>query len=183
MRRAENKRLRAWGDERLKATKYHWLRHSASFSETSWQLFRSLRESDLKTARAWALKETAMRLFEYRSATAAQRFFALWQGWATRSRLAPVVAVAKMLKARLENVLTYLKQPSPTPSAKRSTPRSNGSKPRPATSVINRTSSPPSTSIAEDSTLLPSTKNPEEPFFLGRDQFRSRFVRSTVGLF
>ena len=33
VRRAENKRLRAAGDERLSGTKYDWLRHPASFSE------------------------------------------------------------------------------------------------------------------------------------------------------
>ena len=109
VRRAENKQLRASRDDRLKGTKYQWLRHPARFSKAGWREFRRLREADLRTARAWALKETAMRLFEYRSVAAARRFFALWQGWARRSRLAPVLAVARMLKARLENVLTYLK--------------------------------------------------------------------------
>lgn len=109
VRRAENKELRAAGDERLTGTKYQWLRHPARFSEAAWREFRTLREADLKTARAWALKETAMRLFDYRSEAAARRFFALWQGWASRSRLTPMVAAAKMLKRRLENILTYLK--------------------------------------------------------------------------
>jgi len=109
VRRAENKRLRASGDERLTGTKYAWLRHPASFSEQAWREFRALRESDLKTARAWALKDTAMRLFDYRRASAARAFFELWRGWAVRSRLAPMVAVARMLTARIENILTYLK--------------------------------------------------------------------------
>ena len=109
VRRAENKSLRAAGDERLVGTKYAWLRHPASFAEDAWREFRVLRESDLKTARAWALKETAMRLFDYRRESAARTFFELWRGWAWRSRLAPMVAVARMLTARLENILTYLK--------------------------------------------------------------------------
>jgi transposase len=109
VRRAENKSLRAAGDERLVGTKYAWLRHPASFAEHAWREFRVLRESDLKTARAWALKETAMRLFDYRRESAARTFFELWRGWASRSRLAPMVAVARMLTARLANILTYLK--------------------------------------------------------------------------
>ena len=109
VRRAENKRLRAAGDERLSGTKYAWLRHPASFSEDAWREFRALRESDLKTARAWALKETAMRLFDYRRESAARAFFEQWLGWARRIRLTPMVAVARMLTARLENILTYLK--------------------------------------------------------------------------
>ncbi len=97
------------GDERLTGTKYAWLRHPANFSEDAWREFRALRESDLKTARAWALKETAMRLFDYRRESAARAFFEQWRGWASRSRLTPMVTVARMLTARLENILTYLK--------------------------------------------------------------------------
>lgn len=55
MRRAENKRLRAVGDERLKGTKYEWLRNPARFSNEAWRAFRALREADLKTARAFWL--------------------------------------------------------------------------------------------------------------------------------
>ena len=40
---------------------------------------------------------------------AARAFFEQWRGWASRSRLAPMVAVARMLTARLDNILTYLK--------------------------------------------------------------------------
>ena len=112
VRRAENKRLRALGDERLAGTKHTWLRHPASFSEDAWREFRALRESNLKTARAWALKETAMRLFDYRRESAARAFFEQWRGWASRSRLTPMVAVARLLTARLENILTYLKHRS-----------------------------------------------------------------------
>ena len=89
MRRAENQRL--LGDERLTGTKHTWLRHPASFSEDAWREFRALRESNLKTARAWALKETAMRLFDYRRESAARAFFEQWRGWASRSRLTPMV--------------------------------------------------------------------------------------------
>jgi transposase len=109
VRRVENKSLRAAGDERLVGTKYAWLRHPASFAEDAWREFRALRESDLKTARAWALKETAMRLFDYRRESAARAFFEQWRRWAARSRLKPMVAVARMLTKRLENILTYLK--------------------------------------------------------------------------
>jgi transposase len=109
VRRAENKRLRAAGDERLTGTKYQWLRHPARFSKEAWREFRTLREADLKTARAWALKESLMRLFDYRYVGAARRFFEMWSGWASRCRLEPMLQVARMLRARLDNVLTYLK--------------------------------------------------------------------------
>src|SRR5437016_6359839 len=56
VRRREHKVLKAEGDERLKGTKYDWLRNPASMEG---EQKRELRKSELKTARAWALKETA----------------------------------------------------------------------------------------------------------------------------
>ena len=109
VRREENKRLKQAGDERLVGSKYLWLRHPGSFSKKQWRAFEELRESDLKTARAWALKETAMRLFDFRRLGVARKFFRRWYYWATHSRLQPVQAVARMMNQRLENILTYLK--------------------------------------------------------------------------
>ena len=93
VRRQENKQLRAEGDDRLVGTKYKWLRHPANFASDAWREFKSLRESTLKTARAWALKETAMTLFSYSYAGAARSFFKRWHGWASRCRLKPMIEV------------------------------------------------------------------------------------------
>ena len=50
---------------------------------------RALRTSTLKVARAWALKEAAADLWEYRYVGAARTFFRRWYFWATHSRLSP----------------------------------------------------------------------------------------------
>jgi transposase len=55
VRRAENKALRARGDDRLVRTKYKWLTNPDRMSEQQWRAFRDLRTSTLKTARAWGL--------------------------------------------------------------------------------------------------------------------------------
>jgi hypothetical protein len=52
--------------------------------------FAALRQSELKTARAWALKETAMNLYTYVYEGPARKHFQWWYGWAVRSRLAPM---------------------------------------------------------------------------------------------
>lgn len=109
VRRGESRELRAVGDERLVGTKYDWLKHPATFKANAWRDFSALRNSDLKTARAWALKENAMRLFDYSYEGAARRFFRQWYFWATHSRLKPVIKVARMLNNRFENIITYLK--------------------------------------------------------------------------
>jgi transposase len=54
VRRQENKQLREEGDDSLVGTKYAWLRNPAHFAKDAWMKFKSLRESTLKTARAWA---------------------------------------------------------------------------------------------------------------------------------
>jgi transposase len=109
VRRQENKQLRAEGDDRLVGTKYVWLRHPASFVEKAWREFKSLRESTLKTARAWALKETAMNLFTYSYTAAARSFFNRWYGWASRSRLDPILEAGRTLKRHIDNILTFIK--------------------------------------------------------------------------
>lgn len=109
VRRRENKTLRAAGDDRLTGTRYDWLRHPARMETKDRQEFAALRDSNLKTARAWALKEAAMALFTYVYERPARKHFRWWHGWAVRSRLQPMVETARMLKRRLQNILTYLR--------------------------------------------------------------------------
>jgi len=109
VRRRENKVLKAEGDERLKGTKYDWLRNPASMEGEQKREFAELRKSELKTARAWALKETAMDLYDYMYEKPARRHFHWWYNWAVRSRLQPMKEVAAMLKRRFENIITYLR--------------------------------------------------------------------------
>jgi len=56
-------RERGWrpGNLYIEQLTGQWLRHPASFTRQAWRQFRALREADLKTARAWALKESLMR--------------------------------------------------------------------------------------------------------------------------
>ena len=109
VRRSENKTLRAAGDDRLAGTRYDWLRNPAAMEPKDRREFAELRNSDLKTARAWALKEAAMALFSYVYERPARKHFRWWHGWAVRSRLQPMIEMARMLKRRLENILTYLR--------------------------------------------------------------------------
>ena len=109
VRRREHKVLKAEGDERLTGTKYDWLRNHASMEGEQRREFTQLRQSELKTARAWALKETAMALYTYVYEKPARKHFHWWYNWAIRSRLQPIKEVAGMLKRRFENIITYLR--------------------------------------------------------------------------
>ena len=52
------------------------------------------------------------RRFRYYSDEgSARKFFKQWHGWASRSRLQPMIKVAKMLQRHFESIITYLRHP------------------------------------------------------------------------
>jgi transposase len=109
VRRAEHKELMTQGDETLKGTRQLWLYNPQNFSSDQAEEFCALKDLHLKVARAWAAKELFSKFWEYQAEGWARRFFKDWYGWVSRSRLKPVVEVARMLKRHLANLLTYLK--------------------------------------------------------------------------
>jgi transposase len=111
VRRQEHKELLAKGDETLKSTRQLWLFNPMNFSDEQAADFEQLKFSGLKVARAWAIKELFSKVWTYCYEGAARKFFKNWFGWAARSKLKPVIKVAKMIKRHLENILTYLRHP------------------------------------------------------------------------
>jgi transposase len=111
VRRAEHKALMAHGDETLKGSRQLWLFNPLNFSDAQIEQFEQLKDSGLKVARAWAIKELFSRLWDYVYEGAARRFFKKWFAWASRSQLRPLIKVARMIKRHLENILTYLRHP------------------------------------------------------------------------
>lgn len=108
VRRQEHRALRAAGDDRLTRTKYLWLGNPEHMSVERWTGFKSLRESTLKTARAWAIKELAMSLWSYSRRGWALRAWRQWLSWAERSRLEPVRKVAAMVKSHLIGIVNAI---------------------------------------------------------------------------
>ena len=98
MRRAEHRRLAGEDDQRLKGSRYAWLRNPENMDEERWEQFAELRDSALQTARAWGYKEHAMTLWAYRSRAWARKAWMAWYRSAIRCRLEPVKRVARMIK-------------------------------------------------------------------------------------
>ncbi|MDA1075276.1 MAG: transposase [Proteobacteria bacterium] len=65
----------------------------------------ALRDSGLKAARAWAIKELAMSLWGYASRGWADRMWKRWYNWAIRSRLEPIKKVARMIRRHWQGVI------------------------------------------------------------------------------
>lgn len=109
VRRAESKALGKVGDNRLKGSRYYWLANEENLDEERTEQFSVLKKSDLKVARAWAIKEMFRDFWDYRYATWAERHFEQWYAWAIRCRLEPIKKKARMIKNHLPNILTYFK--------------------------------------------------------------------------
>jgi hypothetical protein len=102
----EHRGLLQHGDNRLKRTKYLWLYSEENVGESRRPFFEQVQASDLKTGRAWAIKENLRNLWSYTTPGWAKRFLDRWRSWTARSRLAPVVAVARMISRKLDNVIS-----------------------------------------------------------------------------
>lgn len=107
VRRRENRVLRAEGDERLVGSKHMWLYGAENLPDHYAADFSLLRKANLKTARAWAIKETLRELWDQPSRSRGEAWYKNWNAWATRSRLAPVKKVAAMIRRHLDGVLAY----------------------------------------------------------------------------
>jgi transposase len=109
VRRTEHKALKQEGDQTLAGSKHSWLFNPENMKEDRWLEFQSLKDLELKTSRAWAIKEQFRWFWDYTYAGNAEKFFKQWYGWAARSRLTPIIDAARMIKSHLPNVLTYFR--------------------------------------------------------------------------
>jgi transposase len=105
VRRQEQLELLRAGNRLLTNTRYLWLKNPANISDEQWANFQHLRNSNLRTARAWALKETAMQLWHYTSRTWAEKGWLRWYAWAARCRLEPIKKVGQMVKTHLWGIV------------------------------------------------------------------------------
>ncbi len=106
-RKSEHRELRGQGIEILTGSKYTWLYGYENLPDKYKRQFRVLKALNLKTARAWAIKESLRILWSYHRLGWATRFYTQWFFWATHSRLQPVIDVAYMIKRHLYGVLNY----------------------------------------------------------------------------
>lgn len=93
--------LSKYGKSQLAGTKYDWLRTSSNIDnrENSRREFLKLARMNLKTARAWRIKETASLLWNFTYMGVADRRWKELLGWMFRSRLEPIINVARTIKS------------------------------------------------------------------------------------
>jgi transposase len=107
VRRKENKILQAEGDERLKGAKHLFLFNPENLPESRASQFENLKNADLKTSRAWAMKENFREFWKCNTFQEAAAYFKKWKRWVMKSGLPEMIKVAKMLAKHLEGLLNF----------------------------------------------------------------------------
>lgn len=107
VRKREHRAMSAEGLSPLVGTKYSWMRNFEDKRSSEAVEFRALHQMNLKTSRAWMIKENFTHFWTYHCVGPASRFFTEWSNNAMRSKLEPVKKVVKMLRRHLEGLLNY----------------------------------------------------------------------------
>jgi len=89
VRREEHRDLKQQGDDRLKGTRYLFLFNAEMLDEDRQAQLNSLYRQQLRTSRAWGLKDYFRWFWDEPDSIAGREFFEHWYNWAIRSRLEP----------------------------------------------------------------------------------------------
>ena len=107
VRRAEHKELKSIGDPSLTGTRYIWLTSFERLSDEQTERFADLIDSGLETGKAWAYKEMLRELWACPDEATALAYFRVWYKRVIHTRLEPLKKVARTIKQRLANVVSY----------------------------------------------------------------------------
>ncbi len=106
---SENRELVANSDETLKRSKFLFLKNEENLTEKQAVKFQVIKESNLKTSRAWLIKENFKSFFKCTFVNEAKSYFSQWYIDVKESGLANMIKVAEMLKNHAAGLLNYIK--------------------------------------------------------------------------
>jgi transposase len=110
VRASEARKMFAAGHEPLlKKTRWCLLKRQQNLTSTQRLRLRELLHYNLKTVRAYLLKEDFHQFWDYASPTWAGMFLDDWCRQTMRSRIEPMKKIAKMLRAHRALILNYFK--------------------------------------------------------------------------
>jgi len=95
----------------LHKTKYQWLKNSSRTDnrQSKRREFMPLTRMNLKTARAWRIKEAASTLWDYTNITVAENKWNKLLRWISRCRLDPMKEVGKTIRNYFYGILNAIK--------------------------------------------------------------------------
>jgi transposase len=107
VRRMEAKALAEVDNEILKGTRYIWLKNPWNLTDKQRLSLTELLKVNLKTVKAYLLKELFRKLWDYKRRGWAAKYLKRWFWWATHSRIEPLRDFAWMLRRHEEGILAY----------------------------------------------------------------------------
>lgn len=107
VRRGEHRKRQQDGDNRLAKTKYLWLKSQENLSEQQQSLLEEVFTLQLETGKAWAYKELLRDLWQHADAASATIYFQDWYRRVIHTKLEPLKKLARTIKERLANVVSY----------------------------------------------------------------------------
>ena len=105
IRATEHREMGRQGISPLTRTRHDWLRTKARNEYKDKRSFLNLTRLNLKTARAWRIKEAANGLWSYSYRGVAERNWKSLLGWISRCRLEPMIKVGRTVKTHLWGIL------------------------------------------------------------------------------
>lgn len=110
VRATEARKLQAAGQRMiLHKTRWCLLKHEENLTESQALRLSELLRANLKTVRAYLLKEQFQQFWTYLSPAWAGRFLDAWCRQTMRSRIDPMKKIARMLRSHRELILNYFK--------------------------------------------------------------------------
>lgn len=111
VRRQENRTLNRQGDNRLKGTKHLWLRNPTRLTPNLRNHLDQLCQQSLKVSKAWHLKNLFEEYWTFEFVDDGRHFIRWWMQQVNKSRLKPMIKVAKTLLRHWNGLLGYLYHP------------------------------------------------------------------------
>jgi transposase len=107
VRRGEHRELKADGDNRLAKTKYLWLTNKENLTGKQADRLAAVFHKTLNTGKAWGYKELLRDLWDQPDAATATGYFKAWYRRVIHTKLTPLKKLARTIKQRLANVVSY----------------------------------------------------------------------------
>lgn len=108
IRKSEMKMVESGWRKPLHNSRYIWFRSAENLQKAHKQTIALLTKIADKTARAWAIRQYAMSLWNYKSKTWAEKAWKKWYSWAIRSQLEPIKAAAISIKKNLWGIINAI---------------------------------------------------------------------------
>jgi transposase len=109
VRAEEARKMKAVGHEILKHTRWCLLKRNENLTDDQRFRLRDLLTYNLRTVRAYLLKEVFQQFWDYNSPTWAGKFLDEWCRQTMRSRIEPMKRIVRMLRSHRELILNYFR--------------------------------------------------------------------------